>query len=200
MPEEKNKTTEKANAAELTLQINEAVDARLLNLPASTYQLIENMVERRVASHVKMYHTIGIVALAALTIISAAFYQMTANKAAQTVANAIASSEVRKQAEIIGKLLPIAQDDANKIAAAKVESLSVAESLTKRLHDLEGIDNVVRYSGNGILVVKELRIERTNNEPGIMFYLDSKGVLQISDGSNSVDVINGIAHRPTPTK
>jgi hypothetical protein len=180
---------------EVKLQIQESVESRLERLPATTYRLIEEMVECQVARQEKKYRTIGIIMIAAITLVSVAFFKVTSDNASETVAKAIASTEVKKQALMVEKLLLESQDTKNKLVAEAVDGINAAESLKTRLHELEKIDNIVRYSFNGNLILTmrdgELRFRRLGSSKEIIMNLDTNGFFTIWDGKTGVDPIHG---------
>lgn len=185
---------------ELKLEIREAVESSLEKLPAATYRLIEEMVESRVAKYERMYRIIGLILIGAITVVSVAFYKITSDNASETVAKAIGSTEVKKQAIIVEKLFLEAQETKNKLVHAAVEGINAGESLSTRLHELEQIDNIVRYSPNGNLILSprdgEVRLRRPDSGQEIMLYLGTNGVFKIWDGTNAVDPIRGEYWKP----
>lgn len=110
-------------------------------------------MEERVAKYEKLYRTIGIVLVSAIALVSVAFYKITADNASETVAKAIASTEIKKQAVMVEKLFLETQEIKNRLVTQAVDGLNAAQSLKDRLHELESIDNIVRYSANGILIL-----------------------------------------------
>jgi len=180
---------------EVRLEIREAVESSLEKLPAGTYRLIEEMVESRVAKTEKAYRTIAVILIGAITLVSVAFFKITADNASETVAKAIASTEVKKQAVMVEKLFLEAQETKNKLVTAAVEGLNAGESLRARLQELEQIDNIVRYSANGNLILSprdgEVRLRRQNSSQDILLSVATNGVFTISDSKKTFEPLLG---------
>src|SRR5438045_2110771 len=92
MKPEKQSEGEVKLTPELKFAIYEAVESRLLKLPAETYVLIEKMVEQRVSMVEKFYKRIAIVVSLAITLSAGIFYAVTAQNASRKASEAIVKS------------------------------------------------------------------------------------------------------------
>ena len=163
------------------------VDAKLNNLPASTYQLIEKMVEIKVAGVEKTYRIIAVVSLAAITMVSAAFYKITAENASDKVSKAIADSTLGKTLKDADQAGIEIQNSRTQLTNAAVEAKTSAANIKTILRGLEKQDNFVRYSDDGNLVLNGTLSLQDANGSRICLSLDSPfGGLKISQNGEDV--------------
>jgi len=186
--------TEAKLTAEIKLSIHEAVESRLKELPATTYQLIEKIIEDRVAKAEKVYYKILGVVIASFLFAGLVFFHATSQNASEKVSEAIAKSALGDKLKSIDDAYSKIQTMQNQVNSAGTEALASAIKITAKLKELENQDNIVRLSHNGNLVLNlqdgDLRIRRKNPDKEIMMLVDKDGHLQISDGSTWFDVLH----------
>lgn len=191
---EKTATADAKLTAETKLQIQEAVEARLEKLPASTYRLLETMVEERVAAVEKFYLRIGIVVIFAIGVSATAFYRVTADNASTKASEAIIKSALGEKLKEVEQAHTQIQNTKNQVASVGAEALDSAVKITAKLQELEKQDNILRLSHNGNLLLNlqdgELRLRRKNPDREIMMYVDKDGHFQITDGTNTFDALH----------
>lgn len=157
MSNHKSKAAKNADgevSAKLKMQIIAAVEDRLTKLPAETFKLIQKEVDSRVEIVERYYKRIAWIALGAAAIVMASFFKITADNDAETVAKAIATTEIKKQAVMIEKLLLESQEAKNKLTVVAIDMANSSEVFKSRIRELQKIDNIVTYSATGTLTLK----------------------------------------------
>jgi len=195
MKPDKPNEGEQKPTTELKLLIQETVESRLEKLPATTYKLIEKMVEERVATVHKLYKWAGIILIAAITVTATAFYKVTMDNASAKASDAITKAALGQKLKDVEDAHSQIQNTKTRVTTAGADAMDAASKITAKLQELEKQDNIVRLSHNGNLVLNlqdgELRFRRKNPDKEIILHLDPKGHLQITDGTNSFDPLEG---------
>src|SRR4051812_7335146 len=106
---------EQKPSAELKLLIQETVESRLEKLPATTYKLIEKMVEERVAAVEKFYMKLGVIASVAFALVAVAFFKITADNASAKAAEAIKNAALGQRLKEVDDAYTQIQNTKNQV-------------------------------------------------------------------------------------
>ena len=180
---------------EIKLFIQETVESRLEKLPASTYKLVEQMVDERVKQVEKHYRTIAVVVIFAIGVSATAFYKVTKDNASAEASKAIVQSALGQKLKDVEQAHAQIENTKNQVAAAGSEAMTASAKITAKLQELEKQDNILHLSQNGNLALNlqdgEVRLRRKNPDAEISLYLDKNGRFKISDGTNTFDPLAG---------
>src|SRR5689334_6208000 len=126
--------TEPKLTAEIKLAIHETVESRLKELPASTYQMIQKMVDDNIAARERFWRNVIIIGGIAFTILSSAlgagFFILTAKNASKKASDAIAQSAVGQKLKDVEQAYSQILNIKNQVEAVGPEAIANAIKIT----------------------------------------------------------------------
>src|SRR6266478_6035798 len=143
MKEDKEKPEVKITA-EMELLIQKTVESRLKDLPSSTSQSIEKLIDDKVAKAERVYYKILGWTVPSLLVAGLMFFRATSQNASEKVSEAIRNSAVGEKLKDVQKDYDQIQNIRNQVASIGAEALTNATKITAKLRELESQDNIVR--------------------------------------------------------